>query len=86
MFLSKHPQINIELQLRDRVIDLIEAGIDMAVRVASLPDSTMVAHGVGFGRFKNQHVQAEINAANPKRVLELFEGERTRASIMNPSY
>lgn len=46
-FLAANPQVNIELLLLDRVVDLVEEGMDLAVRVAKLPDSSMVAHGIG---------------------------------------
>ena len=160
-FLLAHPEINVELVLLDRVVDLVEEGMDVAVRVARLPDSSMVAHaigevrrvivaspallkqvgnpkepvdlrtqrcvsftgvvspthwdfnrgrkptqiavrstfvtnqidaavlacvqGIGFGRFLDYHVQAEINAGNLKRVLEKFESEPIPASIVFPS-
>ena len=46
-FLAEHAEINVELLLLDRVVDLVEEGIDLAVRVAKLPDSSMVAQAVG---------------------------------------
>ncbi len=49
-FLAAHPQLTIDLTLLDRVVDLVEEGIDLAVRVARLPDSSMIAHPVGETR------------------------------------
>ena len=46
-FLIGHAEINIELLLLDRVVDLVEEGMDVAVRVAKLPDSSMIAHRIG---------------------------------------
>lgn len=46
-FLSAHPAVDVDLLLLDRVVDLVEEGIDLAVRVARLPDSSMVAHPIG---------------------------------------
>ncbi len=46
-FLAEHPEMNIELLLLDRVVDLLEEGMDVAIRVAKLPDSSMVAHSIG---------------------------------------
>ena len=46
-FLAEHPEVNIELLLLDRVVDLVEEGMDIAVRVAKLPDSSIVAHPIG---------------------------------------
>ena len=42
-FAASYPSLVVELGLNDRVVDLIEEGWDLAVRVARLADSTMVA-------------------------------------------
>ena len=43
-FLKHHSGVNIDLQLSDRVIDLIEEGVDIAIRVRNaLPDSSLYA-------------------------------------------
>lgn len=49
-FLALLPEINIRLLLSDRNIDLIDAHVDMAVRIGNLPDSSMVATHVGVMR------------------------------------
>ena len=42
-FLEAHPKVNVELLLSDHFIDLIEEGIDLAIRIGRLPDSDLVA-------------------------------------------
>ncbi|OWY39135.1 LysR family transcriptional regulator [Xenophilus sp. AP218F] len=42
-FHQRHPQIEVELSLNDRRVDLVEEGFDVAVRVSNLSDSTLVA-------------------------------------------
>ncbi len=42
-FLATYPQISVDLQLDDRIVDLIAGGIDIAVRIADLPDSSLIA-------------------------------------------
>ncbi len=46
-FLRMHPELNTELLLLDRSIDLIEEGVDVAVRIGHLADSTLHAVPVG---------------------------------------
>lgn len=46
-FIEHHPDIAVRLECADRVSDLIEEGIDVAVRVGDLPDSGLVAHALG---------------------------------------
>lgn len=46
-FLSLYPEVSVRLLLLDRVTDLLEEGIDLAVRIAHLPDSSLNAAKVG---------------------------------------
>ena len=46
-FLQAHPQIDVELGITDRSIDLVEDGVDCALRVGPLQDSRLVARGLG---------------------------------------
>ena len=46
-FLKHHPDIDIRLVLADRVVDLFEDHVDLAIRIGDLPDSSLVAIRVG---------------------------------------
>ena len=46
-FLQGHPQIDVELGMTDRSIDLVEDGVDCALRVGPLQDSRLVARSMG---------------------------------------
>jgi DNA-binding transcriptional LysR family regulator len=46
-FLDRHPEASVELQLADRIMDLAEEEIDLAVRIGRLADSAMIARTVG---------------------------------------
>lgn len=46
-FLDAHPQVTGELVLNDRNLDLVEEGLDVAVRIAVLADSALIARRVG---------------------------------------
>ena len=46
-FLTRHPNLQVELVTDDRRQDLIQEGIDVAVRIGRLPDSSAIARLVG---------------------------------------
>lgn len=45
-FMDKHPQLEIEIVLDDRQVDLLEEGIDVALRMGALSDSAMTARRI----------------------------------------
>ncbi|CUJ59456.1 D-malate degradation protein R [Achromobacter xylosoxidans] len=42
-FSAQHPLVTLDLVLSDQVVDIVEEGFDLAVRIARLPDSTLVS-------------------------------------------
>jgi len=46
-FTDTYPAVSARLYLLDRLVNLIDEGIDVALRIAHLPDSTLVAIRVG---------------------------------------
>lgn len=49
-YLHEHPRVNASLLLLDRVTNLVDEGIDVAVRIGELPDSSLLARKVGTVR------------------------------------
>jgi len=49
-FLVQYRKIDIKLLLTDRVVHMVEEQIDVALRIGELPDSTLIASGIGTVR------------------------------------
>lgn len=49
-FVDRHPEIKVELLLMDRVVNLVEEGLDATLRIGTLADSSLVALEVGRTR------------------------------------
>ncbi|MBN8898345.1 MAG: LysR family transcriptional regulator, partial [Rhodospirillales bacterium] len=48
-FLALHPELEVDVVLDDRIIDLVAEGIDISLRMGNLPDSAAVARKVATG-------------------------------------
>lgn len=46
-FLAQYPEISVHMSMNDRVLDLVQEGIDAALRVGNLSDSSLVARRIG---------------------------------------
>ncbi len=60
-FLQRHPGLSVELELLDRIVNLVDEGFDLGVRIGRLTDSSMIARPIGIMR--------RVLCASP-RVLE----------------
>jgi DNA-binding transcriptional LysR family regulator len=49
-FLRAYPDVRVRVQLSERIVNLLEEQIDLAMRVGELPDSSMIAKRIGFVR------------------------------------
>lgn len=49
-FAQLYPEVRLDLVLDDRVLDLAESGFDLALRIGTLPDSSLFAQRVGRSR------------------------------------
>jgi LysR family transcriptional regulator for bpeEF and oprC len=50
-FFARYPDITLELGCGDRPVDLIEEGVDCAIRGGALPDSSLIARRIGVLHF-----------------------------------
>lgn len=46
-FMEQYPTVNVRMHLLERPVNLIDEGMDLALRIAHLADSTLVAHHIG---------------------------------------
>ncbi|MGM8227273.1 LysR family transcriptional regulator [Cellvibrio sp. ARAG 10.3] len=49
-YLNEHPQVSIKALMLDRVVNMLDEGVDVAVRIGHLPDSGLYAARVGSVR------------------------------------
>src|SRR6267142_76047 len=74
--LAEHPDLEIELVLDDRHLDLVNEGIDVALRMGAMPDSNMTARRIAEGRrivvatpaYLQRH--GTLRVPNPENPLE----------------
>lgn len=47
LFLTRYPDVDIDLRLNDRFVDIVEEGFDLGIRIAHLNDSSFIARKFG---------------------------------------
>lgn len=47
-YVRRYPEVEVQARLGDRVVDLVEEGVDLAIRIGHLPDSSLVATRIGW--------------------------------------
>lgn len=73
-FLAAHPAVKIDLRLNDGFINLVEQGIDVAVRIGELSDSSLVARRIGTSKrvlvASRQYLRSLPRGVKPPRMPE----------------
>lgn len=81
-FRALHPNVTLDITLNDRIVDLVEEGFDVAVRIAALPDSTLVSRRLATAR--------SVLCASPQylqqRGTPRHPGELAQHSVITYSY
>jgi DNA-binding transcriptional LysR family regulator len=85
-YLQRHPEVNVDLEMTGRVVDIVHEGFDLAVRVGPLVDSTLAARKLGdlhYGLFaapsylRRHAAPAEPQGLEHHAVIR-FSGSRRR--------
>lgn len=75
-FLEAHPDVDVQLRLGDRNINLIEEHVDVALRIGTLPDSNLVATQLGTIRRVVCASPAYLERFNRPRSLDELAAHR----------
>ncbi|MEX0605551.1 MAG: LysR family transcriptional regulator [Marinobacter sp.] len=49
-FHERYPEVRLGINLADRIVDIVEEGFDLAIRIATLPSSTLISRRMGTTR------------------------------------
>lgn len=50
VFMARHPRVTLDVTLTDHFVDLVDEGVDVAVRIAQLPSSSLVSRRIASTR------------------------------------
>lgn len=50
-YVEQHPDVAVEMVISDRMVDLVEEGFDLSIRVTPVPDSSLIARNLANYRF-----------------------------------
>lgn len=85
-FLAQHPDVNVELEGTDRVVDLIEEGFDLAIRFGQLAESTLIARRLGGVSLALYAAPGYLTRrGTPHHVEELDEHEHVLFTPVSPN-
>ena len=82
VFKARNPEVTLDITLADRVVDLVEEGYDVAIRIATLDSSTLVSRRLATTRM--------ALCASPRYLaqqgLPQHPSELTRHAVISYSY
>lgn len=84
-FLTRHPRLAVDLLLFNRMVNLVEEGVDVAVRIGPLKDSTLVAVPVGqVGRVVCASSHCLERYGTPRVPADLKDHRCIRHTVLTP--
>lgn len=83
-FMAQHPKVVLDVTLADRVVDLVEEGFDLAVRIARLPNSSLVSRQLTSTRLVLCASPAYLRAhGQPRQPSDLAQHEVLSYSLFS---
>lgn len=83
-FMAQHPKVVLDVTLADRVVDLVEEGFDLAVRIARLPNSSLVSRQLTSTRLVLCASPAYLRAhGQPRHPSDLAQHEVLAYSLFS---
>ena len=71
-FADANPKVSLDITLTDRVVDLVDEGYDLAIRITAIPDSTLVTRKLAATRMvlcaSPNYLQARGTPAHPREL------------------
>ena len=74
-FMQRHERVSVDLRLEDRLVDLAAEGIDLALRISSMPDSTLITRKLAETRVAVVGSPALIERTGLPRTPEELRGK-----------
>lgn len=75
-FQKHYPEVNLELILADRQVDLVSEGVDLAIRAGDLKDSSLIAKKLGSAYFapfaSSKYLKTYGTPKSPKDLKDHF--------------
>jgi LysR family transcriptional regulator, regulator for bpeEF and oprC len=73
-FLERYPEVEIDAQISDRYVDLVEEGLDLAIRIGPLKDSSLKARPIGVSEracvASSEYLARHGTPRTPKELLD----------------
>ncbi|MBI4923205.1 MAG: LysR family transcriptional regulator [Devosia nanyangense] len=74
VFLAEHPDVTLDLRLEDRFVDLVDEGIDVALRIGAAQDSSLIARKIADMQHSVVGSPAYLKARGTPRAPEDLRG------------
>ncbi|WP_404402249.1 LysR family transcriptional regulator [Pelagibacterium halotolerans] len=73
-FVAQHPDVTLDLRLEDRMVDLVDEGIDLALRISAMPDSSLISRKIAETSISVCAAPAVIKAYGVPKTPEALRG------------